>query len=441
MVGVGQLALPVLGGRQFGAVPADDVGEHVGGFPPVRGLLALRFGGQAFADLVHPLGPGQFRRRPWPGLRVRLGWRGRHHPRVVRVGAPGHRRVQPLAVLVAGDHGDPGLALPALGGVRGAGVGGVEVLERGVADLAAEHRLPGPRVTAGGLADPHPPVVLDRLDPHHVAVGQPGLVVVDPVDHQVTHAGTGPLGQRHRPPAVDHAEAGELVTDPASQLPHMLMGPGHQDDVGVAGQQRHRHLRGALEDLLRAATDHPALLVILVSHRRVPSAQAQGRVPLPRVVEPDRLGQLQVTLLAGLQPHRAALLDGLQLLLIPSEKFLAARPCRQALDRRRMPHRQHRRLVNQNQRPGPDDNAVPVSGRAADPVQELGGVQDTHLPQFGGQDVAGCLGGRRAIDVPHPGLAGGGRGGGECVCLPRARGPGQDSGGCRLVSAAQIAAA
>ena len=192
MVGVGQLALPVLGGRQFGAVPADDVGEHVGGFPPVRGLLALRFGGQAFADLVHPLGPGQFRRRPWPGLRVGLGWRGRHHPRVVRVGAPGHRRVQPLAVLVAGDHGDPGLALPALGGVRGAGVGGVEVLERGVADLAAEHRLPGPRVTAGGLADPHPPVVLDRLDPHHVAVGQPGLVVVDPVDDQVTPPARAP---------------------------------------------------------------------------------------------------------------------------------------------------------------------------------------------------------------------------------------------------------
>ena len=140
------------------------------------------------------------------------------------------------------------------------------------------------RIAAGGLADGHRAVVLDRLDAHNVAVREPGPVVVDPVDDQIVHARPGAFGQGHRPAAVDQAEAQELAADPAGQLPHVLMAARHQDHVLAVRQQRRRHLRGGLDRLLRQGADDTPLLVVEVRDLGVPGPQPQCRVALPRRV-------------------------------------------------------------------------------------------------------------------------------------------------------------
>ena len=69
-------------------------------------VVAVEFGG----------GPGA-------GLRVGGPGRGGEHVGEVGVGAAGHRRVQPLPVLGAGDQRDAGVHGGALGGVPGDRVG------------------------------------------------------------------------------------------------------------------------------------------------------------------------------------------------------------------------------------------------------------------------------------------------------------------------------
>ena len=88
------------------------------------------------------------------GLRVGGPGRGGEHERQVGVGAAGHRRVQPLPVLAAGDQRDPGVHGGALGGVPGDRVGQVSRLVAGVAEgPAGEPPLPGGPVRVEEAAD------------------------------------------------------------------------------------------------------------------------------------------------------------------------------------------------------------------------------------------------------------------------------------------------
>ena len=175
VVGVGQVALPGRGGGQLGAVAAEDVGEHgdrlarvgtarvaAAGWP---GRVSGAFAAEAVVAVEFGGGPGA-------GLRVGGPGRGGEHERQVGVGAAGHRRVQPLPVLGAGDQRDPGVHGGALGGVPGDRVGQVSGLVAGVAERpVGEPPLPGGPVRVEEAAD-HDAAAGDGLDPQDVPVGQ-----------------------------------------------------------------------------------------------------------------------------------------------------------------------------------------------------------------------------------------------------------------------------
>ena len=130
VVGVGQVSLPGRGGGLFGAVAAEDVGEH-GDRLALANLVWLcawrwwcRVSGAFASDMVVAVQFGG-----GPGARCRVGGPGRggEYERQVDVGAAGHGRVEPLPVLGAGDQRDAGVDGRALGGVPGDRVGEVEV--------------------------------------------------------------------------------------------------------------------------------------------------------------------------------------------------------------------------------------------------------------------------------------------------------------------------
>ena len=124
VVGVGQVAAPDLRGRQFGAVAAQDVGEH-------GDRLAVRLAGLGSRRRCGRVPARSRRMRSYrsssgaAGCRAGVGGPGRggEHVGEVGVGAAGHRRVQPLPVFGAGDQCDAGVDGGALGGVPGDRVG------------------------------------------------------------------------------------------------------------------------------------------------------------------------------------------------------------------------------------------------------------------------------------------------------------------------------
>src|SRR5580698_10452550 len=84
-----------------------------------------------------------------PGTGLWIGWpdRGGEHDRQVAVGAAGHGRVEPLAVLVAGNERYRSVHGCALGGVPGDRIGEVTGAVAGVGEgLAGEPALPSLRV-------------------------------------------------------------------------------------------------------------------------------------------------------------------------------------------------------------------------------------------------------------------------------------------------------
>ena len=121
VVGVGQVAAPGLGGRQFGAVAAQDVGEHGDRLERIVSAGTRRWlgGWESLAFATDAIVAGEFGGGPGAGLRVGGPGRGGEHVGQVGVGAAGHRGVQPLPVFGAGDQCDAGVHGGALGGVPG----------------------------------------------------------------------------------------------------------------------------------------------------------------------------------------------------------------------------------------------------------------------------------------------------------------------------------
>ena len=122
VVRVGQVTLPYRGCGQLGAVAAKDIGEYSDRVARIRITRAARRGlfwevsGAFLADaLIAP----EFGSVPGTGLGVGGPRRDGEDERQVGVGAAGHRRVQPLPVLAAGDERDPGVHGGALGRVAG----------------------------------------------------------------------------------------------------------------------------------------------------------------------------------------------------------------------------------------------------------------------------------------------------------------------------------
>ncbi len=114
-----------------------------------------------------------------------------------------------LAVLGAGDQGQPGVHGPALGDVIGDRVPQLAIVIVLVQENAVRQAdLPSLRVGVQDLADQQPPAG-DCLDPEQVPVcqspaGLPRLhgVVVDGADDQVPGTGTASIGDRAADPAV-----------------------------------------------------------------------------------------------------------------------------------------------------------------------------------------------------------------------------------------------
>ena len=89
----------------------------------------------------------------------------------------------------------------------------------------------------------------------------------------------------------------------------------------VAG---HVGFRGLVHGLIGRGAADPAVLVVVIQRGGDPLAQPQRGVAFPLGGEPDRLGQLHISEPVGEQHHRAAALDGGELLLVPGEHQLAA---------------------------------------------------------------------------------------------------------------------
>ena len=145
-------------------------------------------------------------------------------------------------------------------GVR---VAGVEEL------LAGPPPLPSARVGVQGAADDQPGRG-DRVDAEQVAVGQraaglPSLdgVVVAGADDQVPGAGRGAVGDAHRRPGLDDAQADQVVADAAGQFPAQRVVGGHQQHVGAVQGQREVGGCGGVHHLLRVAAADPGVLVVV----------------------------------------------------------------------------------------------------------------------------------------------------------------------------------
>ena len=273
--------------------------------------------------------------------------------------------------------------------------------------LAGPAALAGARVGVQRAADDQP-VCGDGLDAEQVAVGQRaaglprlGAVVVAGADDQVPRAGRGAVGDAHRGAGGDHAEADQVLADPAGQLAAQRVVRGHQQGVRAVQGQREVGGRGGVHHLLRFAAADPAVLVVLGQHAGVAGAQPQAGGLFPGGAEPDRLGELGVAERVGEQGHAAAVFHRLQLLGIPGQDHLGAAARRLGDDVGQVGVGDHGRLVHQDQVAGPQRDGAAGAALAGQVAQELGAVVGLGDP--GGQGVAGRLGRRDADDPAEPG--------------------------------------
>ena len=174
MISVGQAGSPGLGCRWLAAVTFQHVGQHGDRLPGVRagrsGIGRRRQESASFA--LGTVEAVEFGCRAGAGLGVGWPGRGGEHERHVVLGAAGHRRVEPLAVFAAGDHGYAGVHGCALRGVPGDRVRQITgVIAKVGEGLAGKPPLPGLGVGVEHAAD-HDGVIGDGVDPQDVAVGQ-----------------------------------------------------------------------------------------------------------------------------------------------------------------------------------------------------------------------------------------------------------------------------
>ena len=176
------------------------------------------------------------------------------------------------------------------------------------------------------------------------------VVVVVAADDQVTGGGLRAFGYRHGPAAVDQAEMDQVAADPPGQFPAACPLRGCQDHVMAGQVAGDVGLDGLVHGLIGRGAADPAVLVVVIERGLVPGAQPQRGVPFPLGGEPDRLGQLHIPEPVGEQHHRAAALDGRELLLIPGEHHLAAVRRGVADERREVLQGDHGALIGQDQR-------------------------------------------------------------------------------------------
>ena len=333
MVSVRQVAEPGLGCRQFGAVAAQDVGQH-GDRLAWLGSAGTRRrpgGRESLALVPDAVAAGEFACGAGAGLGVGGPGRCGEHEGQVGVGATGHRRVQPLPVFGAGDQGDAGVDGGALGGVPGDRVGEIGCLVAGVAEgPVGEPALPGGRVGVEEAAD-HDAAAGDGLDPQDVPVGQgpAGLacleaVVVGPADDQVPGGGLGAVGDPDSPACVDEAEVDQVVADPGGQF--AAAGPvrGHQQHVAAGQVGGDVGAGGLVHGLVGRGAADAAVLVVLIQRGGVPGAEPEGGGAFPGGGEPDGFGELDVAEPVREQHHGAAAFDRGELFLVPGQHQLAA---------------------------------------------------------------------------------------------------------------------
>ena len=109
------------------------------------------------------------------------------------------------------------------------------------------------------------------------------------------------------------------------------------------------HTRRVVHRLLGVRAADPAVLVVLIQHRRAAGTQSQRRVPLPPGGEPDSLGELDVAQPPGEQHHAAAAFHGGELLVVAGHHDLAAPVVGQGQDRGHVGQRHHAGLVEDEQ--------------------------------------------------------------------------------------------
>jgi len=249
----------------------------------------------------------------------------------VDIGAAGHRRVEPLPVLGAGDQDDAGVHGGALGGVPGYRVGEVRCLVAVIAEgTVCELALSGGRIGVEHPAD-HDAAAGNRLDPQDVAVGQgpAGLarleaVVVGPADDQVPGRGLAAVGDPDSAAVVDEAEVDQVVANALGEF--AAAGPvrGHEQD-GAAGQVGGEVGAGALVyGLIRWGAADAAVLVVLVQRGAVAGTEAERGRAFPGGGEPDRFDELDVAEPVGEEHHGAAAFDRGELFLVSGQDELAA---------------------------------------------------------------------------------------------------------------------
>jgi len=157
------------------------------------------------------------------------------------------------------------------------------------------------------------------------------------------------LVQMIRSPALDEAEADQVLADAAGQFPAQRVVRGHQQRVRALQGEREVISDGSVHHLLRCPAADPAVLVVLGQHCRVADAQPQAGDPFPGGAEPDRLGELDIAERIGEQGHPAAILHRLQLLGITRQDHLGTAGRRLADDVGQVRVGDHRRLVDQDQ--------------------------------------------------------------------------------------------
>ncbi len=180
VIGVGEVAVLDLQGRQLGAVPSENIGKHGKALSLVRFVVVTvardRHGSALCFDARLP---GEFGSWPGSGLWVGQLRGGGERADDVGVGAAGHCRVQPLAALASCDQCDRRCHRPALGGVGGAGVAQVSGPVAGVSERVV---FPLPtscaRVAVQAAAHGDAAVVVDGLDAQRVAVGDADGAIV-----------------------------------------------------------------------------------------------------------------------------------------------------------------------------------------------------------------------------------------------------------------------
>ena len=178
---------------------------------------------------------------------------------------------------------------------------------------------------------------------------------------------------------------------------------------------------GQVDRFLGVTAANPALLLIQRRDGDIARAQPQCGVAFPFLSEADGLGELDVAHLAGEHDHPAAPLDRGELLVVPGDQHPALMLAGQAHDRGEVGHRHHRRLIEQEQRSGPQGPGAAGFPGAGEVAEEVGGVGGQVHPGLV-QDVAGGLGGGQPVHLPQarlapepgddgsgPGLAGSGR--------------------------------